>query len=381
MTTFPSLPKSVGHSSEREGAHLERYSFQVGQKNFTLQFWPLIYLEDYSERQLAALAATFVAEVSFRLEDYTLPDGTIVAGYGGLNTGNAFQVLGGVANGIVDWARERRPAFLYWRVQDTRRQRLYEHMIRHFAARGSGWHRLPLDPFTGLHCQPDTFWLGNTSHDPVVLTRSTSLTLLPSLDPMAEPPAHRRPSSRAGQTDEDASLWRALRKRNSGIETIGIVSASNEAGRQLPEPENDRRDEALRRDLAGCGPSQVRGRFGNVDKPLLSMVNPFIVVNMARKNVVALGAKYHQFHVIFGAHEGGGEDLAMRFELVEADGAARVLAVRKLFICVHKQRLYLGAGFPDNRGRFFIIPGVDETIPSSDSPSHHHLPRVHGARE
>ena len=178
---------------------------------------------------------------------------------------------------------------------------------------------------------------------------------------MTDLPAHRRPPSRPGQTDEDALVLRALRETTSGIETIGIVSASNEAGRQLSEAENARRDEDLRRDLADCESSQSRGRYGDVGKPLLSMVNPFTVVNMTRETVVALGAKYHQFHVVFGTREGAGEDLTWRFELVEADGAARVLAVRKIFPCAHRQRLYLAAGCPENRGRYFVIPGVDDT--------------------
>ena len=144
------------------------------------------------------------------------------------------------------------------------------------------------------------------------------------------------------------------------VETLGIVSASNEAGRQLSQAENDRRDEHLRRDLAGYEMHQARGRFGNVDKPLLSMVNPFIVVNVAKETVVALGAKYHQFHVICGIWEGGDKDLAFRFELVEADGAATVLAVRKLFVHARQQQRCLGAGSPDDRGRRFLIPGFDE---------------------
>ena len=163
-------------------------------------------------------------------------------------------------------------------------------------------------------------------------------------------PAHGNPWPGAASD----SLWLT-------VETIGIVSASNEAGRQLPERENDRRDEALRRDLVGYGPSQVRGRFGKVDKPFLCMVNPFVVVNVAKKTVVALGAKYHQSHVIFGAREGEGEGLAMRFELVEADWGGRVLAARKIFFDAHRQRLYFGAACPGNRGRHFVIPGIDDT--------------------
>ena len=168
MTSFPSQAESSGRSSERRSACSERYGFQVGAKHYALQFCPVTYREDYDDRQLAALEANLTYEVSFRLEHGTLPDGTILSGYDTTGTGTPFRVLGGVANGILDWANERRPTFLYWQAAGTQRQRLYERIVRSFAARGSGWHRLSTDPFTGLRCQPDTFWLGNTSHHPLV---------------------------------------------------------------------------------------------------------------------------------------------------------------------------------------------------------------------
>ena len=146
------------------------------------------------------------------------------------------------------------------------------------------------------------------------------------------------------------------------VQTVGIVSASNEAGRQLSNAENDRRDEALRRDLTGYLWHQVRDRFGRVDKPMLSMVNPFVVADVIKEAVVALGAKYRQFHVIFGAREGEDEDTAWRFELLEADWTARVVAVRKVFVNERKRRLYLDAGCPDDEGVSFLIPVEHEQL-------------------
>ena len=147
---------------------------------------------------------------------------------------------------------------------------------------------------------------------------------------------------------------------NPKIKAVGILSASNEAGRTLSNSENNRRDEALRRDLAGYRLRQVQGRFGCVDNPLLSMVNPFLVANIEREIVVALGAKYHQFHVIFTEREGAGEGFAMRLELLEADWAARVVSVRKLFAQAHRRRRDLDQGYPGDRGRFFAVPVFDE---------------------
>ena len=162
MTTFAPPPKANEHAPSPQTARPEWYPFQVGGKHYMLQFWPVTRLEGYSDRQLAALRTSAVYEVSFRLETHVLPDGTVLAGYEVTGTGDAFQVLGGVANGIVDWAKARRPAYLYWRAQDARRQRLYARMIRYFAARGSGWRRLQANPFTGLLCGPEVFWLRRT---------------------------------------------------------------------------------------------------------------------------------------------------------------------------------------------------------------------------
>ena len=97
MTTFPPLPEQNGGTARNRRLRSEHYAFQVDGNHYTLRFWPMTYLEDYDEHQLAALEATAAYEVSFRLEDYTLPDGTILAGYDVMGTGNAFHVLGGVA--------------------------------------------------------------------------------------------------------------------------------------------------------------------------------------------------------------------------------------------------------------------------------------------
>ena len=138
MTTFPLLPGPQLGAATPQGLRAERYAFEVGGKYYPLQFFPLIYLEGYDDRQLAALSASVSCEVSFRLEAHTLPDGTILSGYDTFGTGNPFRVLGGVANEIVAWLEERQPTFLYWQAEGTRRQRLYDRMIRCFAARASG---------------------------------------------------------------------------------------------------------------------------------------------------------------------------------------------------------------------------------------------------
>lgn len=159
MTTFSPLPTQGGAALTGRTHRTESYAFQVDDKPYTLQFWPITYLEGYQEHQLAKLAASAAYEVSFRLEAYELPDGTILGGYDTMHTGAAFRVLGGVANGILDWAQQRQPEYLYWYAQGTRRQRLYERMVRYFDRQGSGWRRLAADPFTRSTNPPEAFWL------------------------------------------------------------------------------------------------------------------------------------------------------------------------------------------------------------------------------
>ena len=143
----------------RDQRRSQRYPFWVEKKEYHIQFSPISYLDGYDEDDLARLAATDAWEVTFMLEDYVLPDGTVIAGYGAMGTGDAFQTLGGVANGILDWAGKHQPEYLYWYAQGSRRQSLYERMISYFAERGSPWYRREVDPITGMLCAPEAFWL------------------------------------------------------------------------------------------------------------------------------------------------------------------------------------------------------------------------------
>ena len=140
----------------------QRYPFRVGDTECHLQFLPMTHLDGYDDEDLARLAAANAWEVTFMLEHFVLPDGTGVGGYGVMGTGHAFQVLGGVANGILDWVEKNRPTYLYWYAQGSRKQHLHEQMIAYFAAHGSPWQRLEVDPITGMLSAPEAFWLHQT---------------------------------------------------------------------------------------------------------------------------------------------------------------------------------------------------------------------------
>ncbi len=137
----------------------ERYTLHVAGKTFVVQFLPMVFFEGYTDAQLDRLAEKAVYDVTFFL-DSTLPDGTSAAGFGILGTGNAFKVLGAVAHGILQWTEEHQPDYLCWQALEPSRTKVYDRMIRYFAARGSGLRRLDADPFTGLPCSPGMFWVG-----------------------------------------------------------------------------------------------------------------------------------------------------------------------------------------------------------------------------
>ena len=149
------------HQPRLDARRSQRYPFRVAGKEYHLQFLPMTYLDGYDEEDLARLAAADAWEVTFMLEEFVLPDETVVSGYGIMGTGHNFQVLGGVANGILDWAEKHRSTYLYWYAQGSRRQHLYARVISYLAARGSPWCRLEVDPITGMLCPPEAFWVAH----------------------------------------------------------------------------------------------------------------------------------------------------------------------------------------------------------------------------
>ncbi len=142
----------------------------------------MVYLHGYSDRQLDALAACAIYEVILRLESYRRrargggdsgddDSGVLVLvdnSYGLTGTGDPFRVLGTVANGVLGWARRRRPDYLCWHFHflDTKRSRLFDKIVRLFAEkRASGYRRLTHDPFTGAKLPAFLFWLERSVED------------------------------------------------------------------------------------------------------------------------------------------------------------------------------------------------------------------------
>ena len=138
----------------------EHYSLHIATRTFIVRFAPVMFFEEYNEVQLHALVSSSVWEVSFA-EETIAADGRRFADYGLTGRGGEFRVLGSVAHGILGWAEEKRPDYLFWLAQGTRRQRVYAQMLRYFGERGSPWYRRVFDPFTGQPCPREVFWVAS----------------------------------------------------------------------------------------------------------------------------------------------------------------------------------------------------------------------------
>ena len=55
----------------------ECYNFRVADKEYSIQYLRMTYLEGYDNAQLARLAASRAFEITYRLEDYTLPNESV----------------------------------------------------------------------------------------------------------------------------------------------------------------------------------------------------------------------------------------------------------------------------------------------------------------
>lgn len=89
-------------------------------------------------------------------------------------------------------------------------------------------------------------------------------------------------------------LVRSLAGMEPSIDSVGIITAENPKAQELPASENRERNKDLARELRnlGYGFYQVRGKYGNVEKP-------FVIPNVSKDDVMKLGAQYDQDSIIY----------------------------------------------------------------------------------
>jgi len=146
-----------------------------------------------------------------------------------------------------------------------------------------------------------------------------------------------------------SNLANILRGGRKSVFAIGILSAENPHGRALSDSENRQRTAELRKVLkeGRLGYRPVKGRYGNLE-------NSFIVNNISRDDVMALGKRFKQDSVVWGQRVEEGDYYGMDFELIGTDlhnwnevmGTSRVMIGRE----------NAADFYTEYKGRRFIIP-------------------------
>jgi len=135
---------------------------------------------------------------------------------------------------------------------------------------------------------------------------------------------------------------------------IGIITAENEMGRELPDAVNNRRNEELYKELnniSGANVYRIQGNFGGMDE------NSFLVTGVSLRRLKDLASKYKQQAFIYGT----GKDDNMMFHYMEAkDNNSDNLdyesvQIRKTFV----YKPYAKENFSSYKGIKFVIPFFD----------------------
>jgi hypothetical protein len=136
------------------------------------------------------------------------------------------------------------------------------------------------------------------------------------------------------------------------IDTVGILTAENPAGKAAATAANRGSMKALERDLRGMnyGFHKIQGKFGSDEDSML-------VPNMTREDVAALGIKYGQEAVIWGEKlMDDNQDPFFRFSYIEGDDTVQNRDVSLSGAEVQSRDDY----FSQAKGRKFFIPFFDD---------------------
>ena len=136
------------------------------------------------------------------------------------------------------------------------------------------------------------------------------------------------------------------------INTVGILTAQNPDGKPADREFNEKNMKALERDLRGMnyGFHKIQGKFGSDE-------DSFLVPNMSREDVAALGIKYGQEAVIWGEKMMDDNDNPFfRFSYIEGDDTVQNRDVSLSGAEVQSRDDY----FSQVKGRKFFIPFFDD---------------------
>lgn len=142
-------------------------------------------------------------------------------------------------------------------------------------------------------------------------------------------------------------LVRSLAGLEPSIDTVGIITAENPMAQKFSPKQNKLRNQELAEELRelGYGYYQVRGKYGNVEKPL-------VVPNITKDDIMRLGSAYEQDSVIFVQKTPKGSIA----ELIETHGDNYSVKSRVILPLAQDVEDF----YTTYKGRKFVIPFFDD---------------------
>ena len=155
------------------------------------------------------------------------------------------------------------------------------------------------------------------------------------------------------ETQQINRIDRLLRGNIPNINTVGILTAENPQGELLPSWENKELNRLLEKDLRikNYGYSKVKGKVED------NIEQPFLIPNITKEDIIALGKKYNQKSLIWGKKELNDQDaLCFNFEWIEGDETTKTRS-----ISADDKNIKKGNQFSIPFDEFFIPFFDDET--------------------
>lgn len=144
-------------------------------------------------------------------------------------------------------------------------------------------------------------------------------------------------------------LLRSLAGMEPSIDTVGIITAENPMAQKFSPEQNNKRNKDLADELRalGYGFYQVKGKYGNAEKP-------FVIPNVSKDDIMKLGKIFEQDAVIFVEKTPEGSVA----EMIETHGDHASVKSRVILpIATDAEDFYT-----QYKGRKFVIPFFDDVF-------------------
>ena len=141
------------------------------------------------------------------------------------------------------------------------------------------------------------------------------------------------------------------------VDSVAFATAANPQGEPLSPKENKERNEQFERALrdANYGFIRIRGKFGSPEKS-------YMIPNISRDHIVALGAEFDQEAIIWGSRQGD----KMVFEYIEGHITVQKRDVVLFGPDIQSKEDYYSQE-RQSAGRKFVIPFFDEEYEIAES--------------